>query len=57
MRQMGMDATGTIVLHRASGKEFGVCHAHMEELDLDPSTVAVIGPLFADRAEWDCIAC
>lgn len=52
-----MDATGTIVLHRASGKEFGVCHAHMEELDLDPSTVAVIGPLFADRAEWDCIAC
>lgn len=54
---MGIDATGTIVRHIETGKEFGVCHEHMGELDFDPSTVAVIGPLFADRSEWSCIAC
>lgn len=51
MRAMGMNATGIAVLHRESGKQFGLCHAHENALG---DAVVVIGPVFE---QFTCIVC
>ena len=53
MKPMGMDSTGVAILHRPSGKEFGLCHDHQNDLD-DTDGVVPMGPLFT---EFTCIVC
>ena len=53
MRGMGMAATGVAILHRPSGKEFGLCLDHEHALD-DADGVVTIGPIFD---AFTCIVC
>ncbi|OJZ68181.1 hypothetical protein BRW64_00875 [Mycolicibacterium diernhoferi] len=50
---IGMISTGIAVLHRPSGKEFGLCHEHEGALD-DADGIVTMGPLFGD---FRCIVC
>lgn len=52
-RTVGMTSTGVSVLHRPSGKEFGLCHGHEHALD-DADGIVTVGPLFGD---FRCIVC
>ena len=53
MRAMGMDATGVIIHHRESGKDFGLCNACADGWDSDATVF--MGPLFGH--DYTCIAC
>lgn len=50
---MGIVSTGVAVLHRASGREFGLCTEHTHALD-DAEGIVPMGPLFG---EFTCVVC
>lgn len=53
---MGMIATGTIVQHCDTGAQYAFCldcTARYERGGAD--VLMIMGPLFADPAQWDCI--
>ncbi|MUM03296.1 hypothetical protein B5P44_00465 [Mycobacterium sp. CBMA 213] len=62
MRGMGIDATGTIVHDNETGRDIGMCQAHLEQWQRDypeqfGPRLVIIGPLFADTSEWTCPVC